>query len=460
MKNQVISLTLFLLVMSGTFVVGRTLTSSRPDMPELNAPTLEKPSVPTDHPQLVLAPADLINELEHGNVQPLDVRSEALYASGHIPGALRVAVDADCITRGIDCVRSELGRQGLDGREDVVLYGGAEDALEIGRLFWLLEWAGFEQVRVLDGGLPAWSRAAGALETAGRVASARALTVEPNDSAVADVYWMSDYFGLAGIEVLDLRDEGLWMDNGYEPPTHFSAGHVPYSLPYDFRGWVSEGQVSEGQVSEGQVSEGHWPEPASAWDELLRLGARPDSFINPHSEFAVYGDGPHNEQLGLAYFLLRRMGVEVRVFAEGWQAWSEGAERPVVRIVEASDLAQQLEAENPGLMSDELASSTVVFDLREVLDFYSEHVPGSFNIPANYLDEHLESVLAKHWPDLRREEVPIVFYCYGRPCIRSREASNLAARSGFREIWWFRDALATWNQWPLARTEVDEATDG
>ena len=63
-----------------------------------------------------------------------------------------------------EAVAARLAAEGVRGDETLVLYGrGAESAVH--RVWWALRFAGFADVRVLDGGLTGWEAAGGPLES-------------------------------------------------------------------------------------------------------------------------------------------------------------------------------------------------------------------------------------------------------------------------------------------------------
>jgi len=427
-----------LVVAAATFLAGVVVRNVRSrvtiDNRAWEAPRQFSPDlIPvTVYPEVMVSPAWVAENLVPGGIRLVDVRAEASYAAAHLPGAIRVAVDPSCAASGIACLHPRLGELGLSGQEQLVLYGGAEDFPALGRLYWLLEWAGFRRLRVLEGGVAAWQRRGGEMQTEIPALPPRSFTAVANADAVADLEWMRDHFGLAGIEVLDLRDEGPWMETRYQAPPHFTAGHIPYSLPYDFRGWVTEGEG---------------PEPEASWAMLFELGPRVETHIRLNSEFVVYGRGPDDEQLGLAYLLLRRMGATVRVFPGGWAAWSQESDCPVVRIVEPAEVAAYLERART-----EDLPPLLMFDVRDERSHHALRIPGSVNVPQYLLAASMEQTIAERWPDIRRDQVPLMVYCYGRLCIRSREASNFAARSGFLDVWWLRDGFA---DWPMERISLE-----
>jgi thiosulfate/3-mercaptopyruvate sulfurtransferase len=374
-------------------------------------------SVQTQSAPILVPPAWV---LKHHAV-PVDVRPAAAFAAGHLPEAIRLAVAPECVAAGVDCVQRELGKAGLAGDETVVVVG--EDGAAVGEAFWLLEWAGLKNVKVLAGEMPAKEK----LEVGPGTRAARAFTARASQSAGADAAWVRARLGEKGVELLDLRDEGIWMEKEYEAPDRFAAGHVPHALPFDFRRW---------RPTDRQAS-------AAMWKTLQTLGPREVTKVNPAAEFVLYGEGPEDLQPGLGYLLLREAGIPVRVFPGGFGEWSRDPANPVVRIVGAPEVDRLLEAENPGL-PDKVAQSVVVLDLRESYDFKLDHIPGSFNFPAYSEDSTIEKTVEEKWPQAKAARAPVVLYCYGRGCIRSRDAAARLARAGFTNLLWLREGLDAW----------------
>jgi len=93
---------------------------------------------------------------------------EQQYAEAHVPGALFAHLDRDLSAprtgrngrHPLPEARNFiawLGRQGLKPADTAVCYDGGPGAMA-SRLWWMLRWAGHEQVAVLDGGIAKWLR--------------------------------------------------------------------------------------------------------------------------------------------------------------------------------------------------------------------------------------------------------------------------------------------------------------
>src|SRR4051794_30227400 len=100
---------------------------------------------------------------------PFDGRAE--YAAGHLQGAVYVDLDTELASapgeRGrhplpdLGVFGAAMRRAGVSTTRPVVVYDGGQ-GWAAARAWWLLRWTGHPDVRVLDGGLPAWE---GPLET-------------------------------------------------------------------------------------------------------------------------------------------------------------------------------------------------------------------------------------------------------------------------------------------------------
>lgn len=91
------------------------------------------------------------------------------YLAGHIPGAIHL--DTDEIENGYPCWRLRsvaelqrvIGAHGIDPRTTVIVY--SHQLIAAARVWWVLRYAGVADVRLLNGGLAAWTAAGYTTET-------------------------------------------------------------------------------------------------------------------------------------------------------------------------------------------------------------------------------------------------------------------------------------------------------
>jgi len=380
-------------------------------------------------------------ELGGGESLLLDARPRQAFDAGHLPGAIHCHVPVGDVPVGelpvgevgedLAALRRALGACGLGGEETVILYGDGPSRERLGWLFWALEWAGQRRVRVLDGSIDAWIEAGGAVVTAASQRRPRKFEGASRGDSTVTADWLLRALG-TGLEVLDLRDPGGWRpgieDEDYLAPPHFAAGHIPGALPFDFRPLLPE--------------DGGWPDPRQVVEVVRRLGPRPSTWIDLRSTLVLSGADAGDLHPGLAYLLLRKIGADARVLPGGFSAWRR-AEAPVVRLLDARELAERLAVENPDLREDRQSAGLILFDLRDRGMVARGHLPGALWLHAHD-PEALAAALAPRRAGGEVEAPDLVFYCYGRDCIRSRQGTLDAARLGFSRIFWFRDGYPAW----------------
>jgi thiosulfate/3-mercaptopyruvate sulfurtransferase len=386
-------------------------------------------------PRILIGAPELVPLLAAGAV-PVDVRGAGPFTAGHLPGAVPAWSAGEEGGADLGGLRERLAGLGISGREMAVVYGdpqrGNTDREVVARFYRLLRQAGCAEVRVLDGGLAAW-RAAGRELAAGQARRAPVATFRPasnREEVETDAGWIAGTFAQAGVQLLDVRDARGW--ERWETPPIFAAGHIPYSLPFDPRTLLPPGSG--------------WPDPAAVRRHFASFGPRPGDPVRLDSTFVLYGEDGRDPRLDLGYLLLNLAGLDARVFPGGWKEWTADGGRPVVRVIPAADLAARLRRENPGLAADRPPRGLILFDLREPRDFAIGHLPGALSLPFLHFPEDFGKAVAAGWPGADRATIPLVLYCYGIDCVRSRKAGAQAASLGFHDVLWFRGGIEEWRQ--------------
>lgn len=366
---------------------------------------------------------------EHGGVV-LDARARESYLTGHIPGAR--SLPADSIADPLVASKA-FAALGLTGRERIVCCGDSSYASDAARLFWLLELSGAQRVAILVGGVRAWVGAGESVERTEDPITSVTWTANPDPDRLATTGHVRGAYGEPGVEIVDARGWGAWEGpvehRRGTPPAR--VGHIPHALPFDFREFL--------------VPRDRFMGPQDTRGVLSAFGPRPGTHVDLWGEFIIHDDGL-SWHGAIGYFLLRRAGVEnVRYYPEGWKSWASDAGLPVVRIVHAEELERRLAAERRWFRPKAPPPSFAVFDVRHRMDYERGHIPGAVNLTSGFFADSLNVVLERYWPDLDRSEAPIVTYCYGPTCIRSRNCSTTAARAGFANVERLYGGLEEWS---------------
>ncbi|WP_421106656.1 sulfurtransferase [Streptomyces sp. NEAU-S77] len=268
---------------------------------------------------IITAP-DLMNALA-GERPPLllDVRwqlggppGRPAYEAGHLPGAVYVDLDTELASPAgaagrhplpdLSAFAAAMRRAGVGRDRRVVAYDGGQ-GWAAARAWWLLRWAGHPDVRVLDGGLPAWTAAGGALTTD--------LPGEPEGDFVPEPGALPL---LTADDAAALARRGVLLDarageryRGEVEPIDRVGGHIP-------------GAISA-PTAENVTADGHLLPAERLAERFTELGATGDA------EVGVYcGSGVSAAHQVLA---LAEAGIPAALYVGSWSEWSADGSRPV-----------------------------------------------------------------------------------------------------------------------------------
>ncbi|SDH96798.1 thiosulfate/3-mercaptopyruvate sulfurtransferase [Actinokineospora alba] len=272
----------------------------------------------------LISAADLLSWLDSPNSPVLlDVRwrlggppGREDYAEGHLPGAVYLDLDAD-----LAAAPGAGGRHPLPAEEDlqrvlreagvradrpVVAYDSDNGSIAA-RVWWLLRWAGHEDVVVLDGGYAAWVAAGNPVTTDEVTPEEGDIEVRPGGMPVVDADGAAD-----------LAREGVLLDaraperyRGDIEPIDPRAGHVPGARNAPFT---------------EHLRDGRWKPATELAERFEALGVRPGEPVG-----AYCGSGVTASSVVLA---LEVAGVTTRerpaaLYAGSWSHWCVDPTRPV-----------------------------------------------------------------------------------------------------------------------------------
>lgn len=266
----------------------------------------------------LISPTELRAELGDPRLVVLDVQftlsgdGPDLYASGHLPGA--PFVDVDTVLAGPPgdggrhplpepaVLQEGLRAAGVNDDSRVVVYDQAT-SLAAARAWWVLRWAGLEDVRVLDGGLAAWRGSEGEVSTESPSPTPGDVHVRPDQVETLDA---DDAVAVARLGVLvDARAPERFR--GEAEPVDPVAGHVPGAVNVPMADLVTD--------------EGRLRSPAELRARFAEVGVDELSVVGTYC-----GSGVTAAHTALA---LHEIGVEAEVYVGSWSEWVTDPSRPV-----------------------------------------------------------------------------------------------------------------------------------
>lgn len=266
------------------------------------------------------------------------------YREGHLPGAVYVDLETELAApagKGTgrhplpppDAFGATMRAAGVSADRPVVVYdgGGMGGGWAAARCWWLLRWAGHPDVRVLDGGLAAWTAYRGP-EGAGDAGNAEggADSADSADSVVGGVLPLSaetpqpregDFTpSPGGMPVLEADDAGSLARYGLLLDARAAERYRGEVEPIDPVGGHIPGAVSA-PTTENVTDAGTLRSREALAERFEALGA------GPETEVGVYcgsGVSAAHEVLALAV-----AGIDAALYVGSWSEWSANGARPV-----------------------------------------------------------------------------------------------------------------------------------
>ena len=239
-----------------------------------------------------------------------DPHGHEQYLAGHLPGAVFVDLESELAgpasaaegrhpLPSLPALQSAARRWGVRNGSRVVVYD-ATGGLAAARAWWLLRWGGLTDVRILDGGLAAWT---GELETGEVLPSPGDVTLTGGGMPVLTADAAAALAAGDGV-LLDARAGERYR--GEVEPIDPQAGHVP-------------GAVSAPTTE--NLDGGHFRTVAALTERFAAMGVQPGTAVGVYC-----GSGVTAAHQVAA---LAEAGIAAALWPGSWSQWSADPGRPV-----------------------------------------------------------------------------------------------------------------------------------
>ncbi len=171
----------------------------------------------------------------------VDRDPKAEYEAAHIPGARFFDIDEIADLRSdlphmappVEKFMSRMRALGVGDGHQVVVYDSNGTTVAT-RVWWTFRLMGFNDIAVLDGGLPKWQAEGRPVEDMPPIVRDRHMTVRRQNHLVKDVTQVAAASKLGDYEIIDVRARGRFIGEDDEPRPGLRKGHIPGSknLPW------------------------------------------------------------------------------------------------------------------------------------------------------------------------------------------------------------------------------------
>jgi thiosulfate/3-mercaptopyruvate sulfurtransferase len=265
------------------------------------------------HPELLVTPQALADELASGaSPTVLDLRPAEQYADGHLPGAVHLDIwgislidtDPAPLRAFLWIIEHLLAERGVSDDRPVVLYEETSGT-RAARAFWFLEFFGHTDVRVLDGGVRAWTAAGLPLSHEHVAPTPTTWTGTRRTELLATWNDVLDRLGDDDAAILDTRS-----DAEYDGTLVRAArgGAIPGAIHVEWK--------------QSLGPDGAFRPAADLKSMFEKAG------ITPNREVVPYCQGGY--RAAHSYLALRLLGFpRVRNYLGSWKEWGDRTELPI-----------------------------------------------------------------------------------------------------------------------------------
>ena len=272
----------------------------------------DKPVAAYAKPQLLVEASDLMKLPTKRMIRVLDARGKGHYLDGHVPGAVWVDASmwAHTFAASQDAAKWQkiIAPLGISPADTIVVYDDNKSKTAA-RIWYILRYWGFDDVRLLNGGWKAWqATGAEAQKGAPIVQPVKDLQLKPERERLATKAQLLNLLKSKPPQIVDARSEGEYCGteetakrNGSIP----GAAHVEWSDTLDDK---------TGRFKSAE--------------ELAKLFEK--AGVNPTKPAVTYCQSGGRAAV-LAFVLELMGGKDVRNYYRSWSEWGNDPATPIVK---------------------------------------------------------------------------------------------------------------------------------
>lgn len=185
----------------------------------------------------VISANDVAKELKSSEVVVVSVRTASDYQKVHISGAVHVDLaqlytdnPVPSVLKASADISKVLGEKGISEKKQIIVYddGTGKSA---GRMYWILDYLGAPNVKILNGGMKGWRAARKPVTKNPTSVKAATFTANLDKSKLATTADVQKAVGSSSAVIIDARSEAEY--NGTDE-SDIKKGHIPGAVNIEF----------------------------------------------------------------------------------------------------------------------------------------------------------------------------------------------------------------------------------
>jgi len=186
--------------------------------------------------QDIIQANDLMKIMKQSNVVVVSARTATDYEKVHITGAVHIdhndLYGENTILLPAAAVAKKLGAIGISDSKSIILYDGGSEKYS-GRMYWILKYMGATDVKILDGGMPAWKAARKPVTRSATSVKAATFNAKVHPEYLATMAEVQKASASGTYLIIDARAENEY--DGTNPETTLDRpGHVPSAINIEY----------------------------------------------------------------------------------------------------------------------------------------------------------------------------------------------------------------------------------
>ncbi len=169
------------------------------------------------------------------NVVLVSTRKTSDYAKVHIKDAVNVDLktlyksgDIKGIMKSPEEISKELGAKGIDKDKTIIIYDNGKN-INSGRLYWILKYLGFKDVKILDGHMKAWRAAKKPVTKYPTKIKEVTFTPSPDEKILVTYEYVKSNLNNPKVVIVDVQSK-----------KEFDEGHIDGAINFEYKNIINE----------------------------------------------------------------------------------------------------------------------------------------------------------------------------------------------------------------------------